>query len=289
MTFDIESQSTSTAKRRSDSRMIGVRGGKDLAQPLRVASAERVALLVAEGRRDAVEGVELAEQQSREPALLPLAQKLLDEPDARVRLLAEPVFFLCLGHGESHEHPARDWSGNLQQNAATCGCERDHDGAGSVAASRDAASTSDGLTSAGVDITEAARAARRGAGAAGTALAIASAKPSGNGERGAAMARVKPSIRPTETYTEPNFLRVYTARAARAARPAARDDRAPLLHRRGRRQAVGLELHDDRGWRSDVEGRRDVHRPQLRGRARHPGHLRVPRDLIARRLARARY
>ena len=27
----------------------------------------------------------------------------------------------------------------------------------------------------------------------------------------AAMAKVKPSIRPTETYTEPNFLRVYTA------------------------------------------------------------------------------
>ena len=26
----------------------------------------------------------------------------------------------------------------------------------------------------------------------------------------AAMAKVKPSIRPTETYTEPNFLRVYT-------------------------------------------------------------------------------
>jgi hypothetical protein len=25
------------------------------------------------------------------------------------------------------------------------------------------------------------------------------------------MARVKPSIRPTETYTEPNFLRVFTA------------------------------------------------------------------------------
>jgi len=25
------------------------------------------------------------------------------------------------------------------------------------------------------------------------------------------MARVKPSLRPTETYTEPNFLRVYTA------------------------------------------------------------------------------
>jgi hypothetical protein len=28
------------------------------------------------------------------------------------------------------------------------------------------------------------------------------------------MARVKPSIRPTETYTEPNFLRVYTAATA---------------------------------------------------------------------------
>ena len=30
------------------------------------------------------------------------------------------------------------------------------------------------------------------------------------------MAKVKPSIRPTETYTEPNFVRVYTA-AARGA------------------------------------------------------------------------
>jgi len=28
------------------------------------------------------------------------------------------------------------------------------------------------------------------------------------------MARVKPSIRPTETYTEPNFVRVYTAAPA---------------------------------------------------------------------------
>lgn len=30
------------------------------------------------------------------------------------------------------------------------------------------------------------------------------------------MARVKPSIRPTETYTEPNFLRVHTAQPPRA-------------------------------------------------------------------------
>ena len=28
------------------------------------------------------------------------------------------------------------------------------------------------------------------------------------------MARVKPSIRPTETYTEPNFVRVYTTAQA---------------------------------------------------------------------------
>jgi hypothetical protein len=36
------------------------------------------------------------------------------------------------------------------------------------------------------------------------------------------MARIKPSIRPTETYTEPNFLRVFTAapRAERGTRLA---------------------------------------------------------------------
>jgi hypothetical protein len=32
------------------------------------------------------------------------------------------------------------------------------------------------------------------------------------------MARVKPSIRPTETYTEPNFLRVFTAAETQEAR-----------------------------------------------------------------------
>ena len=40
-------------------------------------------------------------------------------------------------------------------------------------------------------------------------LASSLAQPA-DGE-GAVMAKVKPSIRPTETYTEPNFLRVYTA------------------------------------------------------------------------------
>ena len=54
---------------------------------------------MAESRRDAVEGVELAQQQSREPALLTLTQKLLDEPNARVRLLAEAAFLLSFGHG----------------------------------------------------------------------------------------------------------------------------------------------------------------------------------------------
>ena len=73
-----------------------------LAQPLRVARAERVALLVAERRRDAVERVELTEQQPREPALLPLAQELLDEPDLRVLLLAGAAFFLSFGHGITH-------------------------------------------------------------------------------------------------------------------------------------------------------------------------------------------
>jgi hypothetical protein len=33
------------------------------------------------------------------------------------------------------------------------------------------------------------------------------------------MARVKPSIRPTETYTEPNFLRVYTTGGLAARDP----------------------------------------------------------------------
>jgi hypothetical protein len=34
------------------------------------------------------------------------------------------------------------------------------------------------------------------------------------------MARVKPSIRPTETYTEPNFIRVHTAVSAAGVRLA---------------------------------------------------------------------
>ena len=78
--------------------MIGVRGGKMSRKPLRVARAERLALLVAERRRDAIERVELAEQQAREPTLLPLAQKLLDEANARALLLAGAAFVLNLGH-----------------------------------------------------------------------------------------------------------------------------------------------------------------------------------------------
>ena len=78
------------------------------------------------------------------------------------------------------------------------------------------------------------------------------------------MARVKPSIRPTETYTEPNFLRVYTAE-----QPEPRGERLATIEHLSytpRAAASGrrLELHDDRRRRSDVEGRRDVHRAQLR-------------------------
>jgi hypothetical protein len=61
---------------------------------------------VTKGRRDAVERVELTEQQPREPALLPLAQELLDEPDFRVLLLAGAAFFLSFGHGLLMQHAA---------------------------------------------------------------------------------------------------------------------------------------------------------------------------------------
>ena len=71
---------------------------QDVAQALRVARAERLALLVAERRRDAIERVELPEQQAREPTLLPLAQELLDEANARALLLAGAAFVLNLGH-----------------------------------------------------------------------------------------------------------------------------------------------------------------------------------------------
>ena len=43
------------------------------------------------------------------------------------------------------------------------------------------------------------------------------------------MARVKPSIRPTETYTEPNFLRVYTAEQPEPAWATVGDHRALVV------------------------------------------------------------
>ena len=98
MTFDIESQSIrdgEAALGEADDRRAR---RQDVAQALRVTRAERLALLVAERRRDAIERVELAEQQAREPALLPLAQELLDEANARALLLAGAAFFLNVGH-----------------------------------------------------------------------------------------------------------------------------------------------------------------------------------------------
>lgn len=46
-----------------------------------------------------------------------------------------------------------------------------------------------------------------------------------NNERRRAAARMKPSIRPTETYTEPNFLRLHTA-----ARPGVADRLVTIEH-----------------------------------------------------------
>ena len=74
---------------------------QNVAQALRVTRAERLALLVAEGRGDPIESVELPQQQAREPTLLPLAQKLLDEANARALPLARAAFVLNLGHAGS--------------------------------------------------------------------------------------------------------------------------------------------------------------------------------------------
>jgi hypothetical protein len=53
------------------------------------------------------------------------------------------------------------------------------------------------------------------------------------------MARVKPSIRPTETYTEPNFLRVYTA----AGEPPSTERLATIEH-----LSYSAENGGRRGW-----------------------------------------
>lgn len=54
------------------------------------------------------------------------------------------------------------------------------------------------------------------------------------------MARVRPSIRPTETYTEPNFLRVHTAAATSG------DARVATIEHLAYRAADGKERA---GWR----------------------------------------
>ena len=64
-----------------------------------LGGGERLALLVTESRRDAIESVELAEQETCKPILLALLQELLDEANPRALLLAGAgLFFSYFGH-----------------------------------------------------------------------------------------------------------------------------------------------------------------------------------------------
>lgn len=60
------------------------------------------------------------------------------------------------------------------------------------------------------------------------------------------MARIKPSIRSTETYTEPNFLRLYTVAGTRHA-PAARLVTIEHLSYEAKRATAGAS-----GWRCET-------------------------------------
>jgi hypothetical protein len=64
---------------------------QDLAELVRVFAAEGLAAIVAERARDPVERVELAEQQTGKPSLLPLLQEFLDESDTRAAALRRSV------------------------------------------------------------------------------------------------------------------------------------------------------------------------------------------------------
>jgi uncharacterized membrane protein len=104
------------------------------------------------------------------------------------------------------------------------------------------------------------------------------------------MPKLKPSIRPSETYTEPNFLRVHTV-----AKAEPRAERvATIEHLSYQPKGDGTKP----GWNcaTIVDGEamskedRDVHRAQLRDRAQRARDLRVPqrvRRLTARASARA--
>jgi hypothetical protein len=64
------------------------------------------------------------------------------------------------------------------------------------------------------------------------------------------MARVKPSIRPTETYTEPNFVRVYTAAASSEAN--SRDARVATIEHLSYRAATDTTGSGRSGWRCET-------------------------------------
>ena len=96
--------------------MIGVRGGRSraTARSNRAQNASHCSWPNVVAMR--LKRVELAEQQAREPVLLPLAQELLDEANARVLLLAGAAFLLeRRSLGGPTEHPANDWSGDLSR------------------------------------------------------------------------------------------------------------------------------------------------------------------------------
>jgi hypothetical protein len=66
------------------------------------------------------------------------------------------------------------------------------------------------------------------------------------------MPKLKPSIRPGETYTEPNFLRVHTVARAEPSTERPRPSSTPLYQPKGRRPKPGWNC-DDRRRRGDVQ------------------------------------
>src|SRR5213075_2592862 len=92
------------------------------------------------------------------------------------------------------------------------------------------------------------------------------------------MARLKPSIRESETYTEPNFVRVYTAAHGEASGERLATVEHLSYRPKGDGQKPGWNCADRRR-RGDVERGRDVHCGQLCNGARRARDLRVPQRL----------
>src|SRR6185295_14484341 len=76
-------------------------GRQNLAELVRVFAAKELAALLSEGARDSIERVELAEQQTGEPPLLPLLQEFLDELDTRAASLSRSGLSVRRAHAAS--------------------------------------------------------------------------------------------------------------------------------------------------------------------------------------------